>query len=112
MRRVRGEALRSTSRKLRNSSTSLSVAGRAVVRPVAFRLFRFFDLVSVVTRAAVLTLENRHRIGRDQLVAFEDELRVDPVACRLINFVPTERAIELVFVAVVEAEIDLLPIGR
>src|SRR4030095_5683189 len=109
---VRGEALRSTSRKPRNSSASLSFTGRAVVRPVAFRLLRLFDLISVLTRAAVLAFENRRRIGRDQLVTRENEFRIDAVARRLVNRVAAEVAIELVFIVVVKAEVYLFAVRR
>src|SRR5476651_2192012 len=105
MRKVRGEAFRSTSRKLRNSSTSLS--REAAVR----RLLRFFDLVTVVTRFAVLAFENGCRIRRDQLVVHQHELRVDAVTRRLVNVVAAEVAVELVFIIVVEAEIYLFAIG-
>src|SRR5437870_4271724 len=106
MRKVRGEAFRSTSRKLRNSSTSLS--RKLALRP----LLRFFDLVSIVTRSAILAFENRRWIRRDQLVIRQHEFRINAVARRLVNIVAAKVAVEFVFVIVVEAEIYLLTIGR
>src|SRR5712691_4851189 len=104
MRSVRGEAFRSTSRKLRNSSTSLSrpdrMEGGALRRPIFFSLgfaeliprgdnrrrsFGFFNLIAIVTGAAELAFENGRRIGRDQFVAHEHEFRIHSVTRRLIN---------------------------
>src|SRR6266446_6137779 len=111
MRRVRGEALRSTSRNWRNSSTNSSRGGCRLVRSRSL-LLRFFDLVSIVTRSAELTFENRRRAGRDQLVSLQHELGIDAVTGRLINIVAAEEAIKSVFVVVVEPEVQLLAIRR
>src|SRR5207244_9509700 len=62
--------------------------------------------------AVVLALENRGRISRDQLIAGENELRIDAVAGRFINFVAAEVTVNFVFVIVVATERETLPIGR
>src|SRR5205814_8104611 len=61
---------------------------------------------------AVLTLENRRRICRDQLVFFQNELLIKPVTRRLINGLAAERAPEFVLVIIVAAEAQLLPVRR
>src|SRR4051812_9292488 len=112
MRSVRGEALRSTSRKTRNSSTSRSRVPRAGARRESSRLLGLFDLVSVITRAAVLAFEDRRGVGGNQLVALQDKFRINAVTGRFINLVTTEPAVEPILVIVVVSEIQLFPVRR
>src|SRR5215472_13844884 len=54
--------------------------------------FWFFHYVAQVGRirvAAHLAFENRRRVGRNELVPFQDELRINPIAGGLIDFVAT-----------------------
>src|SRR4029077_12615553 len=108
MRSVRGEALRSTSRNPRNSSTSRSPGPERD----SFRLLGFFDLVPVVTRVAVLAFEDRRWVGRDQLVTLQDKFRINAVAGRFLDFVAAEPAVKPVLVVVVVPKIHLLGIRR
>src|SRR2546423_1658381 len=61
---------------------------------------------------AVLAFENRGRIGRDQLVAFEHKLGIKTVARRLVNGLAAEVAVKFVFVIVVAAEAQFLAVRR
>src|SRR5947207_4860033 len=55
--------------------------------------------------------KNRRRIGRDQLVIFQDEFRINRVTGGLVNLVAAEVTIEFVFVIVVAAEVEFLAVG-
>src|SRR5215831_11585062 len=77
--------------------------------------FGFLDNVPQVgwTRvAAHLASEDRRRIGGNELVALQNELRINPVARRLIHFVATEVAVELVFVIVITTEFEAFTVRR
>src|SRR5438552_8802079 len=78
-----------------------------------FLQLRFFDLVSAhlgLGAPGELAGENRWRVGRNNLVALQDEFRVDGIAGRLVNVFAAEVTIELVFVIVVAPEIEALAI--
>src|SRR5437764_542525 len=110
MARVRGETFRSTSRKRRNSSTSLSRELRAGT--ILFGLFYLETPGRGAGAIAILAAENRNRVRRDQLIALEDELGIKAVAGWFVNRLSAEIAVELVFVIVIAAETQLLAIRR
>src|SRR5436190_4975139 len=60
----------------------------------------------------VLAFENGRRVGRDQLVAFQDELLVKAVAGGLVNGLAAEVTLQFVFVIVVAAERPGFAVGR
>src|ERR1044071_2245472 len=73
------------------------------------RSFGFFHYVSQIgwTRAAAhLASEDRRWSGGNKLVPLQNELRINSVARRLIHFVATEVAVELVFVIVIATEFE------
>jgi hypothetical protein len=57
-----------------------------------------------------LAFEDGSGAGRNQLVAFENKFRINSIAGGLIDFVPAEVAVELIFVIVIEAKINLFPV--
>src|SRR2546423_1397138 len=59
---------------------------------------------------AVLAFENRSRARRDQLVSFQDELGIEAITGRLVNGLAAEVPVESVFVIVVAAETEFLPV--
>src|SRR5439155_9631683 len=74
---------------------------------------RFFDEITIYLGLGApgkLAGKDRRRIGRYQFVVFQDEFRINRVAGGLINLVATEVTIEFVFVIVVAAEVEFLPI--
>src|ERR1022692_1168863 len=80
-------------------------------RPLSLRFFDGVTRHSRLRASAHLALENGRRSGRDDFVTFQDELGIDCVACRFVNFVATEIALEFVFVIIVAAETKALAIG-
>src|SRR6266849_3939499 len=68
---------------------------------------RLFDRVTRLRRVggtAHLAFENRRRVRRDQFVIFQDELGINSIAGRFVNFVAAEGAVKFVFVIVICAE--------
>ena len=51
------------------------------------------------------------RIGRNQFVAFQDELRKKTIADQLVNLIVAEIASELIFVVVVAPDVQLFAVG-
>src|SRR5438067_3397839 len=74
---------------------------------------RFFDEITIYLSLGApgkLAGKDRRRIGRYQFVVFQDEFRINRVAGGLVNLVATEVTIEFVFVIIVAAEVEFLPI--
>ena len=86
-----------------------------VIRAPSFSLkLRFLDLIPAhlsLGAAGKLAGENRRRVGRNDLVAFEDEFWVNGVAGGLVDLVAAEVTVELVFVIIVAPELEALAIG-
>src|SRR6266576_4268830 len=86
-----------------------------VIRAPSFSLkLRFLDLIPAhlsLGAAGKLAGENRRRVGRNDLVAFQDKLRVDGVAGGFVDLVAAEVTVELVFVIIVAPELEALAIG-
>src|SRR5215470_13292922 len=75
--------------------------------------FRLFYYVTEIFRGGVapeLAFENWWRVRGYQLVALQNELRINPVARRFINLVAAEITVEFVFVIVIAAEIETLAV--
>src|SRR6266545_5436473 len=89
-----------------DSSTSLGMT-------ITSRSFRFFYHVSEIfpsSVAAELTFENWRRVHGYELVALQNELRINSIARRFINLVAAKVTVEFVFVVVIAAEIETLAI--
>src|SRR2546423_12871474 len=102
--------MRSTSRKRRNSSTILSREFRDGT--ILLGLLDFRRPERSPGAIAVLTLENRCRVRRDQLVFLQNEFGIKPVTRRLVNGLAGKRAPKFVFVIIIAPEAELFPIGR
>src|SRR6266699_189365 len=93
---------------VRDSSTSLGMTIRT-------RSLRFFYHVTEIFCGGVttdLTFENWRGVRGDELVAFQNELRINSIARRFINLVAAKVAVEFVFVIVVASDIDTFAIRR
>src|SRR3954470_10680419 len=78
-------------------------------------LLRLFDRVTrhpCLFSRIDLTRQNRRGMIGNELITLEHEFRIDGVAGRLVDFFPTEGAVEFVFVVVVETEAHSFAIGR
>ena len=68
-----------------------------------------FSMASAAGRGpgaiAILALENRRRIDRNEFVFFQNELGIEAIAPRVVNRVAAKAAVKLVFVIVIKAEI-------
>src|SRR5262245_66469066 len=78
----------------------------------SFRFFHDVSQVGWIRPAAYLAFEDRRRVRRDEFVPLQDELWINPIACRLVHFVATKVAIEFVFVIVVAAEFETFAVRR
>src|ERR1700688_4316803 len=81
-------------------------------RPLSLRFLDSVTRYRGLGSRVHLALENGRRIGRDDFVTFQDELGIDGVAGRFVNFVATEIALEFVFVIIVAAKTKTFAIGR
>src|ERR1043166_239433 len=61
---------------------------------------------------AHLASEDRRRVGGNELISFQNELWINPIASGLVYFVATEVAVELVFVIVVATELETFTVRR
>src|SRR4029453_5074839 len=59
---------------------------------ISFRFFHHVPQVGWIRPAAHLAFEDRRRSGGNELVPLQNELRINPIACRLIHFVATKVA--------------------
>src|SRR5262245_29369672 len=85
------------------------------IRNSSFASFRFFHNVSQIGWTRVtghLASENRRRVCGNEFIAFQNELWINSVAGRLIDFVAAEVTIELVFVIVIASDIDAFTVRR
>src|SRR5215510_5966087 len=78
----------------------------------SFGFFHNVSQVGWIRPAAHLAFEDRGRICRDKRVPLQDKLWINPIACRLIDFVTTKVAIEFVFVIVIAAEFETFAVRR
>ena len=72
-----------------------------------------FYHVTEILRGGVtteLTFENWRRVHGNQLVALQNELRINSIARRFINLVAAKVAVEFVFVIVIASDIDTFAI--
>src|SRR5438874_8531457 len=101
-----------TEARMRNILFELRTS--SLIRHSSFLQLRFFDLIPAhlsLRAPRELTGENRGRVGRKDLVAFQDEFWVDGVAGGLVDLVATKVTVELVFVIIVAPEIEAFAIG-
>src|SRR5262249_7515330 len=78
-------------------------------------LLRFFhDVPQIgwIRATAHLASENWCRVRGNEFVAFQHELRIDPIARGLIDFVAAEITVEFVFVIVVATELETFAVRR
>src|SRR5215510_8632239 len=76
----------------------------------SLRLFYHVTKIFLGGVATDLAFENWWWVGGYQLVAFQNELRIKSVACRLINLVSAKVTEEFVFVIVIASDIDTFAI--
>src|SRR5262245_40545266 len=76
----------------------------------SLRLFYHVTKIFLGGVATDLTFENWRWVGGYQLVAFQNELRINSVARRLINLVAAKVTVEFIFVTVIASDIDAFAI--
>src|SRR4051794_534111 len=72
----------------------------------SFRLFYYVAQIGLTGATGHLAPENWRRVHGNEFVPFQNELRINSVARRLIDFVAAEITEKLVFVIVIAAEFE------
>src|SRR4030095_8047586 len=91
---------------VRDSSTSLGM----IITRRSLRLFYHVTEIFGGGVATELTFKNWRRVHGYQLVALQNELRIDSIARRFINLVAAKVTVEFVFVVVIAAEFETLSV--